>query len=75
MLKESERTRYRFLYCITKHIRDSIHFIHTCFEMAIVINFATGENQEDIYVRCMFGWNRRNDAFAQKMADCSYDKI
>lgn len=43
--------------------------------MAIVINFATGENQEEIYVRCMFGWNRRNDAFAQKMADCSYDKI
>ena len=33
------------------------------------------ENQEEIYVRCMFGWNRRNDAFAQKMADCSYDKI
>ena len=43
--------------------------------MAIVINFATGENQEEIYVRCMFGWNRRNDAFAQKMAYSTYDPV
>ena len=30
---------------------------------------------EGIYVRCMFSWNRRNDAAAAKMADCTYDKI
>ena len=30
---------------------------------------------EGIYVRCMFSWNRWNDASASQMVDCAYDKI
>ena len=31
--------------------------------------------KEEKYVRCLFTWNRRDDAASKTLADCPYDQI